>query len=118
MNYNWSITGLKAIPTLDGKSNVISAVYFNVSGEESGIRVNHSGVISIPTDNIETFIPYENLKPETVLEWVKFYLGSKGIGEIESDIANQLRLQIDYASSQLQSGGSSSQISVLVNIPW
>ena len=107
MNCTWTITSLKAFSTLDGKSNVISTVYFDVSAEENGTRITQTEIINLPTDNIETFIPYESLKPEVILAWVKHYLGSEGVQGIEFDVTNQLRLQ-----------SSPPQAAVPVNLPW
>ena len=118
MNHTWTITGLKAFPTLGGKSNVVSTVYFDVDAEENGSRVTHTRIVNLPTQNIQTFIPYESLKPEVILAWVKFHLGSEGIDGIESDVANQLRLQINYEASQLLLQSNSPQAAVPVDLPW
>ena len=107
MNFTWTITSLKAFSTLDGKSNVISTVYFDVSAEENGTRITQTEIINLPTDNIDTFIPYDNLKPEMILAWVKHYLGSEGVQGIEFDVANQLRMQTN-----------SPQVPVSVILPW
>jgi hypothetical protein len=107
MNYTWTITSLIAFPILEGKSNVISTIFFDVSTEENGTRYAKTGSINLPTDSIENFIPYDTLKPEILIEWVKHHIGSEGVESIELDVANQLGLQIN-----------SPQVPVSVSLPW
>jgi len=107
MNYTWKVTKLTAFPTLDGKSNVISKVSFDVSAEENGTRITHSGSVNLPTENIEVFIPFDQLSEEMLLLWVKHYLGQTGVDAIEFDVANELRLQFNRPS-----------MAVPVSNPW
>jgi hypothetical protein len=107
MNITWKIVSLKAFPLLDGKVNVISLVAYNVIAEENGIRVMHSGFLSLPTDNIETFIPYDSLNPEMILAWVKHYLGADGVKVLEDAVCNELRIQ-----------SNPPQTAVSVDLPW
>jgi hypothetical protein len=107
MNYTWVITNLKAIPLLDGNFNVISLVTYDVSAEENGTRITHTGFTNLPTDNIETFIPYDSLKPEMILAWVKHYLGENGVKAMEDGVCNELRLQ-----------SKPPQTAIPVDLPW
>jgi|694.fasta_scaffold38979_4 hypothetical protein len=105
MNITWKIVSLKAFPLLDGKANVISLVAYNVSAEENGIRVAHGGFLSLPTDNIETFIPYEDLSEEEILGWVKYHLGTTGVESSEREVASKLQ-------------SNPPQVAVPVDLPW
>lgn len=107
MNCTWTVTSLKALPSLDGNSNVISLVTYDVSAEENGTRITHTGFTNLPTDNIETFIPYDSLKPEMILAWVKHYLGADGVKAFEDGVCNELRLQSNPPQS-----------AVPVGLPW
>ena len=105
MSITWKIVSLKALPLLNGKVNVISLVAYNVSAEENGIRITHSGFVSLPTDNIESFTIYEDLSEETILGWVKYHLGTAGVESSEREV-----------SIQLQSNPP--QVPVSVDLPW
>lgn len=95
MNYTWKITKLMAFPTLDGKSNVISRICFDVSAEDGGTRITHSHGVNLPTDNLSSFIPFDELDEQTLIGWAKHYLGQIGVDAIEFDVANELRLQFN-----------------------
>ena len=105
MNITWKIVSLKAFPSLDGKVNVISLVAYNVIAEENGISITHSGFVSLPTDNIESFTLYEDLSEETILGWVKYHLGIVGVESSEREVASQLQ-------------SNPPQAAVSVSLPW
>jgi hypothetical protein len=105
MNYTWTITSLIAFPILKGKSNVISTVYFEVSTEDNGTRNTKIGSINLPTDSIDNFIPYDSLKPDVIIAWVKHYLGVDGVESIELDVAGKLQ-------------PNPPQTPVSVSLPW
>lgn len=107
MNITWKISNLKAIPSLDDKTNVISLVAYDVSAEENGTRITHTGFVNLPTDQIEPFIPYEDLSEETILGWVKGHLGTAGVESAEWEVSNELRLQFNPP-----------QVAVPVANPW
>lgn len=98
--YTWTIESLDCIPsTIDNKTNVISCVHWRVFGVDDSPKLNKAniyGVQNLNTDNITEFTPYEDIKEEEIIGWVKNSMGEevniieKRLEAIIYDLANPL----------------------------
>ena len=74
ITYTWTIDGLICTPVIDGKNNVVKSVRWTATAstgiEENTRKVSMSGERNITYDSTSTFIAYDNLSPDVVLEWV------------------------------------------------
>jgi hypothetical protein len=85
MTANWTIYDVK-YQTTDGL--VISVTYGYVATLES-IMDRHVGQVQLQGDPTSSqFIPYEQLTPETVVQWVKSSLGQEQVSQIETQVQN------------------------------
>lgn len=90
MNFSWKINSLKSKPD-DGAVIEASWQLTAVEGEESKIQYGKVSFKVNPSD--PSFIPYDDLTEEVVLQWV---WDSIDKDEVESDLGNKLNRQPKY----------------------
>lgn len=89
METNWSLNNVKVYNTLDGNSDVIYLVNYNViASDDNGNVFTLSKEESIDTSNITDFVPFADLTETIVIGWVKDALGASGVAEIEQEAIN------------------------------
>ena len=73
LSYEWTITGLKKAPSLDGLSDVITHIKFQYIGTDadSGESASFLGACPIDTPDSESFTAFDDLTEEQVIEWAK-----------------------------------------------
>lgn len=67
VTYSWKVTGLKKTP--DG--TVVQTYWEKIGTDENGNTGKFSGATPFQRDASATFIPFEELTEEIVLEWIK-----------------------------------------------
>lgn len=72
VTHNWSITEM--VQLNDNSGTVIRAGY-RVKSSDGEVSTQSMGMVELETENIENFIPYEQLTEEIVLGWIKSKLG-------------------------------------------
>lgn len=77
----WSIVALESHPEYDGLQNVVHTAQWLLSNGSSYI----TGPTVIPFHSQETFIVFENLTEQVVLDWVKLVMGQEDIDQYEAD---------------------------------
>ena len=89
--YTWTIESLYTQTIANEADYVVIANYLvvGVDGEYSAYLTN---LAQFSTDNVETFIPYEDLTNEIVVGWVQSVLGVDGVANLDACIQGQ----IDY----------------------
>jgi hypothetical protein len=94
-NYNWTITNLLT-ETIDGKQGYVVIAIYDVFGTDGTYSASlTSNMAQFSTDDVDDFIPLEDLTEEEVLEWVKLSLGENGVISIEACIQGQIDSQIN-----------------------
>lgn len=111
MNYTWNINTITK-KTINGIDDVIFRVVWQKYGIDSD---GYSGFYKVSTNlrvsNIDAtnFIPYENLKEEDIINWIKSLIDEEEIDEyIENEIQRARNKEIQIESGdfpwQLQGG--------------
>ena len=86
--YQWEIMNLHPQKSLDGLSDVISAISYVYRGtREDGVNAFVSGMLNLPTPNVESFIDYGNITRETIISWLE---NSLNIVEFKTEIQNRI----------------------------
>ena len=87
--YNWTIESLYTQTIAQEQDYVVIANYLvvGVDGEYSASLTN---IAQFSTENVETFIPYEDLTNEIVVGWVQSVLGVDGVANLEACIQGQI----------------------------
>jgi hypothetical protein len=92
--YTWTITSLYTETIVDKQNYVVIANY-NVVGVDGEFSASLSNIAQFSTENVETFIPYEDLTNEIVVSWVQSELGVDGVANLEACIQGQIDSQIN-----------------------
>ena len=93
MNYIWSITDV-SLKTLGETEDVVTTVYYEVTGEESGYKGFVPGVKKFNTMG-DSFISYDDLKEDTIISWIKSEISDSEMNDIETAIKAQIEKSKD-----------------------
>jgi hypothetical protein len=86
--YQWEIMNLHPQKSLDGLSDVISAITYVYRGtREDGVNAFVTGKLNLPAPNTESFIDYSNINQETIISWLE---NSLDIIEFKTEIQNRI----------------------------
>ena len=111
INYDWNCRTVDARPLEDGETDVVYNVHWRVTGtsDEVNPEGNAYSAGSIGTQTVTwnpegTFIPFEDLTNEIVVEWTQAAMGEEQVASIEASIANQIESLIHPTSVTLTIG--------------
>lgn len=91
MATTWKISNVKVYNTLDGNSDVIYLVNYNVTATDGNGNVYVlPEEAMVDTSSITDFVPFEDLTEEVVLGWVTTDLGTDGVAAIDQAAENAL----------------------------
>jgi hypothetical protein len=92
--YTWTIESLYTQTIAQEADYVVIANYL-VVGVDGEYSAQLSNIAQFSTENVETFIPYEDLTNEIVVGWVQSVLGVDGVSNLEASIQGQIDSQIN-----------------------
>ena len=111
INYDWNCRTVDARPLEEGETDVVYNVHWRVTGtsDELNPEGNAYSAGSIGTQTVTwnpegTFIPFEDLTNEIVVEWTQAAMGEEQVASIEASIANQIESLIHPTSVTLTIG--------------
>ena len=91
MTTTWKISNVKVYNTLDGNSDVIYLVNYNVTATDGNGNVYVlPEEAMVDTSSITDFVPFEDLTEEIVLGWVTTDLGTDAVAAIDQAAENAL----------------------------
>ena len=91
VTYDWNCKTVDVHPQEEGQTDVVYNVHWNVTGVEGEYSVTNIGTQIVPLSEGSTFIPFEDLTNEIVVEWTKEAMGEETVASIETSIANQIQ---------------------------
>jgi hypothetical protein len=71
MNHKWEILKLNVVPSLDGLESVVKSVNWRFTVQEEMHYGDVYSVTELTYPKTESFIRYEDLTEETVIDWIK-----------------------------------------------
>jgi hypothetical protein len=86
----WKIDNIEVKPEDEDLTDVVCMVSWRVYAEESDTIVSNYGTVEIPPAEEETFIAFEDLDEETVIEWVHSVMGDEKVETLENSVESQL----------------------------
>ena len=89
MNWNCKLVDVYT-SEIDGHEKVIFNVHWRVEKEDKDYSASSYGTQSLNTENIENFIPYDDVTSEMVEGWVKDAMGEEEVSNIESNLDQQI----------------------------
>ena len=117
ITYDWNCKAVNVRPLEDGEVDVVYNVDWIVTGTSDIIapegyspdpspfyHANSMGQQELPWNPESTFIPFEDLTNEIVVEWTQAAMGDEQVASIETSIASQIESLIHPTSVTLTIG--------------
>ena len=92
--YTTTIESLRGAPSYDGKTNVITAVNFQIIGVDGEHSHNYYGDISVDYD-ADNFIEFNNLTEANVIAWVEAHPSYTNGKNWLSDFIDNMKVPMD-----------------------
>ena len=91
MATTWNLKNVKVYNTLEGNSDVIYLVNYNVTAtDDNGNVYVLPKEATIDTSSITDFIPFADLTEADVLGWVETDLGTDGVAAVDQEAEDAL----------------------------
>lgn len=92
MAFNWVISQLDSIPTLDGMDKVISVIHWRAQKQhEEDFTADTYGALSVPAPHEASFTPYDEVTKAMVEGWLEAGLDTEAIeANLDAQIENFL----------------------------
>ena len=74
----------------DGHEQVIYNVHWRVSKEDEEYSASSYGTQTLNTEDIQNFIPFDEVTSATVEGWLKAAMGEEEVSNIESNLDQQI----------------------------
>ena len=111
ITYDWNCQTVDARPLEDGEVDVVYNVHWRVTGTSDELKpdgtaysIVNIGTQAVPWNPESTFIPFEDLTNEIVVEWTQAAMGEEQVTSIEANIASQIERLINPTSITLTIG--------------
>jgi hypothetical protein len=91
IEYTWKI----AACDYDAETGAIKTAHWNLSAVQDEYKSYAYGSVGLEADpDNSSFIPYEDVTEETIVNWVKSSMGEEMVLELEVSLQKQIELQI------------------------
>jgi len=91
MTFNWVISQLDSIPSLDGMDKVISVIHYRANKEEGEFIADYYGSLGVDAPHEASFTPYDEVTKAMVEEWLEAGLDCEAIeANLDAQIENFL----------------------------
>ena len=87
MNYTWEFPQFIVNPSVDGLTNVVTAINWVCTGTNGLVTSSSSGTVQLGTPNPAEFVPYADITQEMAFQWVSQSISVTGV---EAAIAAQI----------------------------
>ena len=91
----WGVVQMDAYPELDGKTDVVFTVHWNLTGSDGTYTGYVYGSVGVTLDPDAPYTPYDQLTQEQVVGWVQAALGEEQVAAYEANVAKQIEDQIN-----------------------
>jgi hypothetical protein len=91
MAFNWVISQLDSIPSLDGMDKVISVIHYRAQKAHEGFTADTYGALSVDASHEASFTPYNEVTKAMVESWLTALLDCEAIeANLDAQIQNFL----------------------------
>jgi len=91
MAFNFVISQLDSIPSLDGMDKVISTIHYRAQKQHEDFTADTYGALSVDAPNEASFTPYDEVTKEMVESWLETGLDTEVIeANLDAQIENFL----------------------------
>lgn len=92
INYTWHFGPFECVPKLDSLNNVVEKIHWRLVGSVEEYSIEANGSVTLENAQSESFILFQELTEEIVIEWVTSKLG---MDVIYADIERQLDILVN-----------------------
>jgi len=92
MTATWKVISCDRTVSLDGKSDVITNVHWEVTDEDGAHTGRQYGSSDIDISDLSDFIAYADVTEVNAIAWAKDALGPDEVMRLEADVADQIAL--------------------------
>lgn len=89
ITYQWSVANLER----QLSSGIVYTVHYTISADDGTYASSAYGSLGLEPPDEDDEIPYAQLTPEIVTDWVKDKIGDEKVVEIEEALAAQIEQQ-------------------------
>jgi hypothetical protein len=93
ITYTKTITSMQAYKEIDGETNVVFGVFWNLIGTENGFTASCPATTYIPYTAGQSFTPYADLTQAQVFAWIDQYTPLAQLQSFQNTIAFALQQQ-------------------------
>ena len=86
----WKIERCDYLKSFSGKDKVIHFVHWEVIKTDGEYVGRVSGSVSIPIDDLSSFVEFDSLDEESVIGWTKEQLGAVAVSQCENYVTDQI----------------------------
>ena len=102
--YDWNCKTVDVHPQEEGETDVVYNVHWIVTGVDGDYSASCIGTQVVPLNEGGTFIPFEDLTNDVVVEWTKQAMGEEQVTQIEAGIASEIEGKINPTSVTMTIG--------------
>ena len=102
--YDWNCKTVDVHPQEEGETDVVYNVHWIVTGVDGDYSASCIGTQVVPLNEGGTFIPFEDLTNDVVVEWTKEAMGEEQVTQIEAGIASEIEGKINPTSVTMTIG--------------
>ena len=104
ITYDWNCKTVDVHPQEQGETEVVYNVHWIVTGVDGDYSASCIGTQVVPLNEGGTFIPFEDLTNDVVVEWTKEAMGEEQVTQIEAGIASEIEGKINPTSVTMTIG--------------
>ena len=93
ITYTKTINSMQAYKDIDGETNVVFSIMWNLVGEENGFATSCPATTYVPYAAGQPFTPYADLTQEQVLAWIDEYTPLAQMQQYQNTISFSLQQQ-------------------------
>ena len=98
MQFTWTFPQFIVNPSVDGLTNVVTAINWVCTGTNGMVTSSFSGTAYLGVPNPAEFVPYANITQQMAYQWVADCISMPGV---EAQIASQINL-LSQTAAQTQ----------------
>ena len=104
ITYDWNCKTVDVHPQEEGETDVVYNVHWIVTGVDGDYSATNIGTQVVPLSEGGTFIPFEDLTNDVVVEWTKEAMGEEQVTQIEAGVASEIEGKINPTSVTMTIG--------------
>tara|TARA_B110000046_G_scaffold62321_1_gene69933 strand:+ start:240 stop:560 length:321 start_codon:yes stop_codon:yes gene_type:complete len=102
--YDWNCKTVDVHPQEEGETDVVYNVHWIVTGVDGDYSATNIGTQVVPLNEGGTFIPFEDLTNDVVVDWTKEAMGEEQVTQIETSVASEIEGKINPTSVTMTIG--------------